>query len=166
MDNRCIHACPNDCVLYEGEFEALHTCPKCGLNCYREDLQGTQVPCKVVRHFSIIPRIRHMFRCKSIAAMMSWHKKGRSRDGVLRVPADCKSWKHIEEEWPEFVKEPRHLRFGLATDGVNSYVLRSTKWSAWPMILVNYNIPPWLCIQKGHLLLSLIILGERKPRNL
>lgn len=166
MDYRCIHACPNDCILYDGEFEALHTCPKCGLNRYREDLQGTQIPCKVVRHFPIIPRIRHMFRCKSIAAMMSWHKKGRSKDGILRVPADCNAWKHIEEQWSEFAKEPRHLRFGLATDGVNPYGLRSTKWSTWPVVLVNYNIPPWLCIKKGHLLLSLIIPGKRKPRNL
>ena len=97
MDYKCIHACPNDCVLYEGEFEAIHRCPHCGVNCFREDLQGTQVPCKVVRHFPIIPRIRHMFHCKSIESMMLWHKKGRSMDGTLRVCADCKAWKHIEE---------------------------------------------------------------------
>ena len=36
-------------------------------------------------------------------------------DGTLRVPADCKAWKHVEEQWPEFDKEPRHLRLGLAT---------------------------------------------------
>ena len=136
------------------------------MNCYREDLQGTQVPFKVVRHFTIIPRIQHMFHCKSIASMMSWHKKGHSTDGTLRVPADCKVWKHIEEQWPELDKEPRHLRLGLAMDDVNPFGLRSTKWSTWPAVLVNYNIPPWLCIRKGHLLLSLIVLGKRKPTSL
>ena len=90
MDYKSIHACPNDCVLYEGKFEALHTCPKCGLNFYREGFQGTQVPCKVVSHFPIIPRICHMFCCKSIASKMSWHKKGCSMDGTLRVPTDYK----------------------------------------------------------------------------
>ena len=64
MDYRCIHACPNDCVLYEGKFEALNRCPDCGMNRFREDLQGTLVPCKVVIHFPIIPRICHMFCCK------------------------------------------------------------------------------------------------------
>ena len=108
------------------------------MNCFREDLQGKQIPCKVVRHFPITPRIRHMLCCKSIASMMSWHKKGRSTDGTLRVPVDCKVWKHIEEQWPDFDKEPRHL----AMDGVNPYGLRSTKLSTWPVVVVNYNIPP------------------------
>ena len=38
-------------------------------------------------------------------------------DGVMRVPADSPAWKHIEDTWPEFKDEPRHLRIGLATDG-------------------------------------------------
>ena len=82
---------------------------------------------------------------------------------MIRVPLDCKAWKHIEEQWPEFANEPRHLRLGLATDGVNPYGLRLTNWSTWTVVLVNYNIPPWLCIKKGHLLLSCIVLGKRKP---
>ena len=31
---------------------------------------------------------------------------------------------------------------------------------------MNYNSPPWLCIKKGHLLPSLIVLGKAKPLNL
>ena len=55
---------------------------------------------------------------------------------------------------------------GLATDGVNPYEIKSTKWSTWPVVLVNYITPLWLCIKKGHMILSLIILGKRKPTNL
>ena len=33
-------------------------------------------------------------------------------------------------------------------------------------MLVNYNIPPWLTIKKGHLLLALLILGKYKFKNM
>ena len=57
-------------------------------------------------------------------------------------------------------------KMGLAMNGVNPFGLHSTKWSMWPVVLVNYNIPPWLSIKKGHLLLSLIIPDKRKVKNI
>ena len=42
-------------------------------------------------------------------------------------------------------------------DGVNPFGLRSSSWSTWPVVLVNYNISPWLAFKEGHLLLSLIV---------
>ena len=59
-----------------------------------------------------------------------------------------------------------HLRLGLATNGVNPFGLRSKKWSTWPIVLVNYNIPPWMSINKGHLVLSLLIPGKRKVKDM
>ena len=51
-------------------------------------------------------------------------------------------------------------------DGVNPYGLRSTTWSTWLVVLVNYNIPPWLCIKKVNLLLALLIPGKYKVKNM
>ena len=31
---------------------------------------------------------------------------------------------------------------------------------------MNYNLPPWLAIKKVHLLLSLIVLGKYKVKNM
>ena len=50
-------------------------------------------------------------------------------------------------------------------DGVNPFNLYSTKWSTWLVVLVNYNIPPWMSIKKGHLILSLLIPGKRKVKE-
>ena len=166
MDYTTIHACQNDCILFRGEYANLDVCPKCQESRYRQDLSGTTIPAKVLRHFPIIPRISHMFKCPSIAKLMAWHSTSRSSDGVMRTPADSPAWQHIDLKWPEFKKEPRHLRLGLAMDGVNPYRLRSTTWSTWPVVLVNYNIPPWLCIKKGHLLLALLIPGKYKVKNM
>ena len=30
-----IHACPNDCILYRGEYEDLNACPICGAMRYK-----------------------------------------------------------------------------------------------------------------------------------
>ncbi|KAH9803018.1 hypothetical protein KPL71_001620 [Citrus sinensis] len=57
------------------------------------------------------------------------------------------------------------LRFGLATDGFNPFQDLSTRYSCWPVILVIYNLPPWLCMSKDSLMLSLLIPGPKQPGN-
>ena len=136
MDYHRIHACCNDFILFCNEYEHSLTCPECGSKRYREDVLGEAILVKVLRHFPIIPRIKSMFRCKSIASLMTWHQSSRSTDDVLRVPADSPAWRHIEETWPTFKEEPRNLHFGLAMDGVNPFGLWSSSWSTWPICLV------------------------------
>ena len=98
-----------------------------------------------------------MLRCKEIAALIAWHAKNKSTNNTMRVPAGSLAWKHIDSKWPVFERDPCHLRLRLGIDGVNPFGLRSTKWSTWPVVLVNYNIPPWISIEKGHLILYLLI---------
>ncbi|KAL3681584.1 hypothetical protein R1sor_024540 [Riccia sorocarpa] len=38
--------------------------------------------------------------------------------------------------------------------------------STWPVVLTNYNVPPWLASKKGFLLLALIIPGPKKVKNI
>ena len=167
MDYNRIHACHNDCVLYRGSLHDVETCPKCGACRYKEGgVQGSKVPNKVLRHFPIIPRIQQMFRSKSIAELMTWHTTHRSTDGIMRVPADSLAWQHVEQTWPEFKQEPRCLRLGLGTDGVNPFGFKSTTWSTWPVVVVNYNIPPWMAIKKGYVMLALLIPGKHKVKNI
>ena len=79
---------------------------------------------------------------------------------------DSPTWKHIKEKWEDFKSEPRNIQLGLAMDGVNPFGLRSSTWSTWPICLVNYNLPPWLAIKKGHILLSLIVPRKYKVKNM
>ena len=166
MEYARIHACVNDCVLFHKEHTYKDSCPKCGEARYKEGMQSTTVPRKVLRHFPLIPRIQHMFRSKGRCEILTWHATNRSTDGVMRVPADSPAWQHIESTWPEFRDEPRSLRLGLATDGVNPFGVRSTSWSTWPVMIVNYNIPPWETTKKGNILLSLLIPGKHKVKNM
>lgn len=59
---------------------------------------------------------------------------------MVRFVADSKQWKQIDADWPDFAEEPRNIRFGIATDGVNPFSVKRSTWSTWPIMLLNYNV--------------------------
>ena len=79
IEYKQIHSCKNDCILYKDKYQDKVECPVCKEKRYRTDLQGPTVPNKVLRHMPIIPRLQRMFRCKSLAQLMDWHAKNRSK---------------------------------------------------------------------------------------
>jgi hypothetical protein len=90
---------------------------------------------------------------------MDFHAKNRSRDDVLRMPADGSALNYIEEKWPIFKEEPRIVRLSLAADGANPFgELRST-YSVWPVFVINNNLPPWMSIKREHTMLAMIVPG-------
>ena len=74
LDVQKIHACPNDCILYRGEYENLEACPVCSALRYkiRQDDPGDvdgqpvkkRVLAKLVWYFPIIPRLKRFFKKK------------------------------------------------------------------------------------------------------
>jgi hypothetical protein len=54
----------------------------------------------------------------------------------------------VRHRWPNFAMEPRNVRLGLATDGVNSFGIQRSNWSTWLVAMLNYNILPWLTTKK------------------
>ncbi|KAL3688124.1 hypothetical protein R1sor_014433 [Riccia sorocarpa] len=102
MDYEMIHACENDCILYRNEYNDSTSCPKCQTSRYRTDTQGKTIPRKVksftsLSKFPIIPRLRHMFRCRPLADMMTWHKEHGSDDGFMRLVVDSPAVQHVEQ---------------------------------------------------------------------
>ena len=93
-----IHACPNDCILYRGDYENLDACPVCGALRYKirkddpGDVEGEcprkRIPAKIMWYSPIIPRLKHLFRNKDNAKLMRWHKEEHKQDSMLRYPAD------------------------------------------------------------------------------
>jgi hypothetical protein len=43
--------------------------------------------------------------------------------------------------------DSRNVRLGLIADEFNSFGNLSTSHSIWPVMLVPYNLPPWICIK-------------------
>ncbi|XP_071688802.1 uncharacterized protein [Rutidosis leptorrhynchoides] len=104
-----------------------------------------------------------LFMSPKMAGSMRWHEESRTKDGRLRHPADSPAWKTFDYENSEFAKEPRNVRLGLASDGFNHFGNMSVSHSTWPVVLMPYNLPPWLCMKKPFLFLSLLIPGPSAP---
>lgn len=153
-----IDACQNGCVLFRLEYADMTTCPKCGVSRYRRVGMST-VPHKVLRHFPLVPRLRRMFSTPHLAALMTWHGTNVSSDGKMRGPHDSPQWDHIRASFPDFESDMRNVHLGLCADGLNPYSQKRSTHSLCPVLLLNYNIPPWLTIKKFFIMMALLIPG-------
>ena len=124
-----------------------------------------KVPAMVMRYFPLKPRLQRLFMCKEYSKLMIWHAVGQMKDGKLRHPADGEAWKTMDSNYPLFSSENRNISLGVAADGFNPYRSMNLSHSTWPIILVNYNLPPWLCMKQKNLILSTLISGPDPPKN-
>ena len=159
-----IHVCPGPraCMLFRGPINSmLERCSKCGADRYKK-VGKSRVPLKVLRHFPLIPRLERMYSTPVQASFMTSHARLTSTDDTMRGAYDSHQWKYINWRWwNEFAKEDRNLRLGMATDGVNPFSVKRSTHSTWPVLIINYNLPPWMTTKKHFLMLSLIIPGKR-----
>ena len=105
------------------------------------------MPAKVLWYIPPIMRFRRLFRNAEHAKNLTWHADKRINDGMLRHPADAPQWKTIDRLYLEFSQDARNLRLGLSIDGMNPHGLQSSSHNTWSVLLVNYNLPPHLCMK-------------------
>ncbi|XP_048596310.1 uncharacterized protein LOC125578066 [Brassica napus] len=164
-----IHACVNDCCLFRKRFKKLEKCPKCKASRWKTNMHTGEkkkgVPQKVLRYFPIIPRLKRLFRSEEMAKNLRWHFSNKSSDGKLRHPVDSVTWDQMNAKYPAFAAEERNLRLGLSTDGFNPFNMKNSMYSCWPVLVVNYNLPPDLYMKKENIMLSLLIPGPHQPGN-
>ncbi|XP_070009948.1 uncharacterized protein [Nicotiana sylvestris] len=180
LDYEKIDACPNDCMLFRNNHKDDEYCHVCGASRYikyteldtdevdselETSKKGYRVPAKILRYFPLIPRLKRLFMCSKTADTLRWHDEERSKDGKLRHPADGQAWKDFDSLHSKFTRDSRNLRLGLASDGFNPFRTMSISHSTWPVILMVYNLPPWMCMKPEYCMLSLLIRGPRSPGN-
>ncbi|XP_057763498.1 uncharacterized protein LOC130983294 [Arachis stenosperma] len=174
-----IDARPNDCMLYRGDDANLTRCKKCGCSRWKQKTKkgsilrlnvpvkrnGKLIAAKTLRYFPLIPRMQRLFMCSKTSSDMLWHKQASNNDGFLRHPRDAEAWKKFDAKYTNFSADPRNVRLALASDGFNPFGNMSTKYSIWPVILIPYNLPPWICMKQTSFILSTLIPGPKIPGN-
>ena len=88
-----------------------------------------------------------MFLCSKTTSLTRWHDEERTRDDVLRHPADSPLWKDFFVNHPEFAADSRNILLAFATDGFNPYRSQNISYSIWPGICIPYNFPPSMCMK-------------------
>ncbi|XP_074300953.1 uncharacterized protein LOC141632293 [Silene latifolia] len=181
LDYVKIDACINHCVLFRKEFANEEKCPRCLSPRWKEKVvQGgdefssdenvrrrTRIPQLVLLHFPLIPRLQRMFISSKLAVYIHWHKDRRRNDDdneIMRHPSDSEAWKDLDKRFPDFAADARNVRLGLATDGFNPGGM-SCRYSIWPVMVVPYNLPPWMCMKSDNIMLSLLIPGPKALGN-
>ncbi|KAL4573860.1 hypothetical protein LXL04_020680 [Taraxacum kok-saghyz] len=173
MEVERIHACPNDCMLYRNQYADLHNCITCGTSRYKRKNLITEnsstskngPPAKVLWYLPIIPRLKRLFANPKDAKLLRWHAEERKIDGKIRHVADSPQWRNIDSKFQEFGAEIRNIRFGLSSDGFNPFGSLSSRHSTWPVLMCIYNLPPWLCMKRRYIMMSLLIQGPKQPGN-
>ncbi|BBN68084.1 hypothetical protein Prudu_274S000500 [Prunus dulcis] len=157
-----IHACKNNCMLFYKEHETLDTCLICNESRFKMTSQNrtTKIPQKVMRYLPLKPRLQRLYMSTHTATDMRWHKEKRVDDDVMRHPADGEAWKEFDRTFPEFAADPRNVRLGLATDGFNPYGVLNQHHSTWPIFVFPYNLPPWKCMKKEYMMMTVLITED------
>jgi hypothetical protein len=70
-------------------------------------------------------------------AVLNDRKKKLDEDMVLTHPSDATQWKALDAEYRSFRTEPRNIRLGASTDGLNPFGSQSSTHSTWPTMVVH-----------------------------
>ncbi|GJU84699.1 putative transposon, En/Spm-like protein [Tanacetum coccineum] len=85
-----------------------------------------------------------------------WKVDNKTKKVYKNIPT--KAWRTIDEKFPEIVEDTRNLRLGISTDGVDVNT-GNRHHNVWPVLTVIYNLPPWLCMKRKFINLSVLISG-------
>ena len=92
--------------------------------------------------------------------------KNQTRTNEMKSVADSPAWYHIDNIIDrEFSIERRHLQMELSLDGVNLFSMQMNIHSTWPMMVLLYNLSPWLVTKKFFTSLCLIISKKESPTS-
>ncbi|GKE39243.1 hypothetical protein Tco_1462648 [Tanacetum coccineum] len=96
---------------------------------------GKKVTKKLLHYFLIIPRLQRLYKSSHTAKEMTWHATRKCTEpGKMQHPVDGRAWKNFDTKYPDFAKEPKIVRLGLADDGFNPFGNLSQAYSMWPDI--------------------------------
>nr|GEW55305.1 hypothetical protein [Tanacetum cinerariifolium] len=164
----------NELPVMTKDSKDLHECPVCKASRYKHhknltefdsDVTKNGPPAKMLWYLPIIPRLKKLYANPKDAKLLRWHAEERKTDGKMRHVADSPQWKNIDRDFKKFGSEIRNIRFGLCSDRINPFKSLSSRHSTWPVLLCIYNLPPWLCMKRKYIMMSLLIQGSRQPGN-
>lgn len=163
-------------MLYHKENADLDKCNMCGMSRWQQKKRSSvsrsgnhnevdKIPGKVLRYFPPTKRLQRFYAKEHIAKSMRWHAEDRVDDVKLRHPGDVEAWKNLDHIFSIFGQESRNVKLGLSSDGFNPFSINSSGWFTWPVILMLYNMPPWMCMKQPYTILSLLIPRKYYPGN-
>lgn len=157
--------CPNDCIVFRGDYEALEECPKCDAKRFTPK----RLPKKRYSYLPIAPRLARMFESQNIAQILQNHAvRSHDDESTMYDIQDSPRWKNAYSKEGIFLGDSRGIAFSLCTDGVNPFSKNRVVYSMWPIVLTLLNLPRNIRNLFGNLMLVGIFPGNgtKEPGSL
>lgn len=162
------HVCPNDCILFRGEYKQSVVCPKCNESRFK----AGKIPRRTFHYLPLSPRLARSFGTKDISYLLQSHEGGKqtsSTGGIMNDIHDSPRWKEAFSPNGTFEGDPRGTALSLCLDGLNPWSKNKTNYSMWPIVLGQLNLPRNVRYHLANLLLVGIIPSQvqgAEPKNL
>ena len=160
--------CKQSCCCFTGPYAELTTCPFCTEP--RFDASGH--PRNVFSYIPLIPRLVNSYNDPQMKAQRMYRSEFQSEPGVMRDVFDSEHYKHLCQTYVtiggdqlpyRFFSQPSDIALGISTDGFGPFKRR--KQTCWPLIGIDYNLPPEIRVQHGNIIDFGVIPGPKQPKD-
>ena len=160
--------CPGGCCCFTGSYASLNICPYCEKPRYK----STGVPVKQFQYLPVKDQLQAMMKDKALAKQLKYRHTYSNTSGnedIIRDIFDCSVYQELldqqvivdgQTQSHTYFSDPCDVALGILLDGV-TYFGRH-QHSVWPVILVNYNLPPRVRTRHNHILCYGVIPGTVK----
>lgn len=177
FDGIKIDCCINSCITYTGVYKNLTTCPylECKQPRFEDDPNhpGKQRTQCIFLYIPLIPRLLNMYRDRAMAKKLRYRSECKPVDGVFSEIFDGTHYSRLrcqhvvvggETLGHCFFDSPTDVALDLSTDGFGPF--KSRNQTCWPLLTINYNLPPSLRSQLEYTLCLGVIPGPSAPKEI
>ncbi|KAF8751525.1 Transposase family tnp2 [Rhizoctonia solani] len=171
LDTKTYHCCINSCVCYIGRFDDLQACPFCR----ERRLNANRKPRRVFHYTPLIPQLRALYQDAAMAAKLRYRDEADQgpEPGVIHDVFDGQDYRRLRATpvnppgGYHFFDNPEDLALGLSTDGVTLFKRHRRGLStAWPIILINYNLHPRYRTKLDNIICVGVIPGPTQCKDI
>ena len=160
-----VDRCLGGCCCFTGTYASLNTCSYCEKPWY----QSSRVPIKQFQYLPVKGQLQAMLKDKTTAKQLKYRHAYSHTDinnEVIRDVFDSTIYHNLLEKQVvvngqtqdyKYFSDARDVALGISLDGVTYFSRR--QHSVWPVILINYNLPPRVRTHRDRVLCYGVIPG-------
>lgn len=158
--------CPNDCILFRGEYKDSVTCPKCKESRFK----AGNIPKRTFHYLPLGPRLVRNYGTRNISCLLQSHggedcALGNIGPGSMSDIHDAPKWKEAFSADGTFKGDPRGIGLSLCLDGLNPWSKNKANHSMWPIVLGQLNLPRRIRYNFANIILVGIIPSQVKGKE-
>jgi len=160
-----IDICVNSCIAFTGPYANESLCHYCEESRFIGSNLQRRKSCKVLSYFSLIDRFRIQYndpgRSKLLRYRYEYINSENYNNSNIGDIFDGNLYKELVDEG--FFANERDVALIGSTDGYQIFKQKTD--DCWIIMFINANLPPFERVKKENLLISMIILGPKQPKN-